>query len=111
MIVFQIIAVLFAFLMIYIVNIHRRKHSLSTNEVWFWYFIWISFIIVSFFPQTLVGIAESLHFARTFDLLVVIAMMILTTIVVIGYFAQKDAAKKLEEYVRKEAIKKAKTHE
>ena len=105
--IFQLISILFALCMMYIVNIHRRKHALSPNEVLFWYLIWAGFILAALFPETLLGVAERLRFARTFDFLVVVAMMILTTVVIISYFSQKDSAKKLEEYVRDEAMRDA----
>lgn len=103
--IFQIISTLFALFMMYVVNIHRRKHALSKIEVLAWMSMWMVFIIIALFPNLLLGVVDILHFARVFDLLVVMAMMILTTIVVISYFSQKDSKKKLEEFVRKEALK------
>ena len=38
--IFQVIALLFALLMMYVVNIHRRKLRLSLIEVAFWFSMW-----------------------------------------------------------------------
>lgn len=103
--IFQLIATIFAATMLYIVNIHKRKLSLSKIEVTFWYSLWLVFILFALWPDLLLGIVAILHFSRVFDLLLVLAMMVLTTIVVMSYFGQKEAAKKLEDYVRQQAIK------
>jgi hypothetical protein len=106
--IFQMGAVLFALFMLYVVNIHRRKLQLSRAEVFFWYSIWLLFMVVSIFPQLLVGIAQRLNFARVFDFLVVVALMIITIIVITNYFIQRDNAQKLEDLVRDIAIKQVK---
>ncbi len=102
--VFQIGSTLFALFMLYVVNIHRRKLQLSRAEVFFWYSMWIFFIVVSLFPQLLMGIAQSLSFARVFDFLVVISFMALTVIVITSYFIERENARKLEEIARAVAI-------
>ncbi len=102
--IFQIGATLFALFMIYVVTIHKNKSQLSIIEMSFWYSMWGFFIIVSLFPDLLRGITQALHFQRTFDLLLVLALMVLTVLVVLSYFVQKENQKKLEEFVRKRAI-------
>lgn len=104
--IFQIGSVLFALLMMYIVNIHRKKSRLSPLEVSFWYSVWILFVVIALFPDLLTGVTNILHFSRVFDLLVVIGMMILTLLVISNYFQQKENTQKLNEFVRKEAMKR-----
>lgn len=102
--IFQIIATLFALFMLYIVNIHKKKKTLSPFEVLFWYLVWILFIVIAIFPESLLGIAQNLRFARVFDLLTVAAFMVLTVVVLLSYFQQKENSKKIEEYIRKNAL-------
>lgn len=102
--IFQIGSTLFALFMIYVVTIHKKKSKLSVVEISFWYSMWIFFIIISLFPNLLLGITHKLSFQRVFDLLVVLAFMVLTLIVVLSYFMQKENQKKLEQFVRKQAI-------
>ena len=102
--IFQIGATLFAFFMMYVVTIHKNKTKLSKVEVSFWYAMWALFIVISLFPNLLLGITQRLNFSRVFDLLLVLALMVLTVIVVLSYFIQKENQKKLEEFVRKQAI-------
>ena len=102
--IFQIGATLFALFMMYVVSIHRRKSRLSLFEVGFWYSMWFVFIVISIFPNLLLGISGALNFQRVFDLLLVLALMVLTGLVVLSYFTQKENKRKLEEFVRKQAI-------
>lgn len=103
--IFQIAATLFALFMIYVVSIHRR-HILNRIEVFCWYSLWVLFIIFALFPNLLLGITDTLHFSRVFDLLLVGALMVLTVIIVMSYFAQKENTRKIEEVVRKMALDK-----
>lgn len=104
MTVFQMVALLFALFMIYVVSIHRKKKTLSFTETSFWCTTWVVFAIISLFPDLLLGITTALHFSRVFDLLVVIALMVLTIIIFVNYFAQKEGKRKLESIVRERAI-------
>lgn len=106
--IFQICASFFALFMLYVVTIHKRKAKLSLMEVSFWYGMWFFFIIISLFPELLNGIAQGLYFARVFDLLIVVALMIITVIVVLNYFTQKQNQKILEDFVRRLAINEKK---
>lgn len=106
--IFQIGATLFAILMMYVTRIHKTKLNFSKTEALAWYTLWIVFIVVALFPDLLKGITDLLNFARVFDLLLVGALMILTTIVVMTHFKQRESSKKWEEFIRQKAIEGAK---
>lgn len=103
--IFQLGSAVFALCMLYVVQIHRRKLSLSMIEMLAWRSMWIIFIFLSLFPQSLTGVVDALHFARVFDLLLVMALMVLTILVVTSYFRQRENGKKLEDLVRSIAVK------
>ncbi len=104
--VFQILAALFALFMIYWVRSNQKRNHLSKIEASLWYSIWSVFIILSIFPNLLIGITSTLHFARVFDLLVVVAFMIIATLNFYVYLKNKKIEQKLEELVRKITINK-----
>jgi hypothetical protein len=104
MTIFQVIATLFALFMMYVVRIHGQKKTLGPIELSVWYSVWIVFIIISIFPNLLLGIVGVLHFSRVFDLLLVMALMVLTVVIFLSYFAQKAAIKKLERFVSLQAV-------
>lgn len=104
MTIFQIISALFALFMMYVVSLHGKKKNLSQAEVLAWNSVWVGFIGIALFPDLLLGITGFLSFARVFDLLVVIAFMILSVVVFMSYFTVKTLQKKLEEAIRNEAL-------
>lgn len=105
--IFQIIAVCFALFMVYVARVKSRKYRLSALETWGWYGIWALFALLAIFPNALLGVVHTLKFGRVFDLLVVGAMMVLSTLVFFLYFTVKGLQKKLEKFVRNEALKEA----
>jgi len=102
--IFQIIATLFALFMLYVTRTHTLKQRFSVTETLFWYSLWGVFIFSALFPDLLKGLTDSLHFSRVFDLLLVGALMILTVIVVMNYFQQRENARKWEEFIRQRVI-------
>ena len=103
--IFQVVAVLFALFMIYVIRLKSKKYHLKKLEIALWYLVWIGFIILAIFPDLLLGVVHTLNFSRVFDLLVVIAFMVISGLLVFLYFDIKDLRLKLEKYVRQEAIK------
>lgn len=103
--IFQILATCFGLFMLYVVSIHHKKAALARLEVSFWYTTWICFVVIAIFPQLLEGLSGVLRFARVFDLLVVGALMILTVVIISSYFHQKVTQRRLDELVRKIAIR------
>lgn len=106
--IFQIIAVLFAFFMLYVTRTHLLKLRFSRFEAFFWYSLWGVFMVAAVFPDLLKSVAQLLHFTRVFDLLLVGALMVLTTVVILSYFHQRETAQKWEEFIRRRAIEATK---
>lgn len=102
--IFQIFASLFALFMLYWVRSNQKRGNLSAVEASFWLSIWAIFIILSLFPNLLLGISNLFHFARVFDLLVVGAFMVLTILFFQVYLRMSKVERKLEKVVRKRAI-------
>jgi hypothetical protein len=105
--IFQIVSVLFALFMIYVVSIHGKKRTLTVMETSFWFSTWGFFIVIATFPAILTGISNALKFSRVFDLLLVVALMVLSCLVFFSYFKQKELMFKIENLVRKTALEKA----
>ena len=104
--IFQIGATLFAIFMLYWVRNNQKRGFLNTLEASFWYSVWSLFIVISLFPQLLLGIVQILHFSRVFDLLTVLAFIILTILLFSVYLKNKKLEQKIEEIVRKIALEK-----
>lgn len=104
MLLFQAFAVFFAIFMIYVIRIHYQKKHFDHFEFGMWLAIWVGFIFLSLFPQTIRGVAETFRIGRVFDAIVILAFMVLTTVTILNRFAIKRLEKKLEEKVRAAAL-------
>ncbi len=104
--IFQVIASLFALFMIYTVTLYYKKKTLSSFESSFWIALWGLFVVISIFPDLLMGISNTLKFSRVFDLLLVAALMILSVITFINYFTHKKLESRIEKIVREDALHK-----
>lgn len=100
----QIVSVLFGLFMMYTVRIHHRKQHIDSMEYGIWMGLWGVFIFLAIFPQTVNGVVQTLNIARVFDLLVIIALMIVVFLTFLNRIEQKRMDKKLEQLVRKKAI-------
>lgn len=94
--------------MLYVIRIHRRKSHLDAFEYGVWLAVWSVFIILTIFPQFVLGIAQTLRIGRVFDLLVIVALMIIVTLTFLNRVETKKLEKKIEELIRKRAINEKK---
>lgn len=104
MILLQILSLLFGLFMLYTVRIHLMKQHIQKTEFYLWIFVWLVFIFLAIFPQSTASITQSLKISRVFDLLVIIAMIILSYLTFVNRIAYKQLEKKLEKIIRKNSI-------
>jgi hypothetical protein len=104
----QIIAVLFAIFMLYVAFLHWKRKDINGKEIFFWGVLWLGFIVITLFPDILQNITEKLFFTRVMDFLMVIAFMILAFLGFQNHVSNRKMERKIEELVRKEALKDAK---
>ena len=101
----QIMGILFALVMLYITFLHQKRKEFSRSELSFWAVLWLVFIYVTIFPTSLGFIVKTLSFNRPFELLVVLGFFFVISLGFYNYFITKDNKKKIEEIVRKIALK------
>jgi len=104
----QIIAIIFAFLMIYFAILHRKRGELDRTEILSWVIIWIMIIIIVVFPELLRKLAQTFFITRLFDLMVVGGFILVIAMVARTYVSTKKMEKKMEELIRSEALKDVK---
>ena len=107
-VVLQFLGISFSLAMVYFALLNYRRGELNGVETFFWFIIWTVAIIVVVFPDLLRVFASTFLFARLFDLLVVGALFVIVVMVSRAYIATKRIERKLEKYVRREALKDVK---
>jgi hypothetical protein len=102
----QIIALFFAFVMIYFAVLHYKRGELNGMEVGSWLIMWTVAIVIVIFPNLLQGFAKTVLVTRVFDLMDIAGFILVISLVSIAYLRTKRLEKKLEDLVRREALKK-----
>lgn len=102
----QIIALLFAFTMVYFAVLNYKRGELSSTEVGSWVIMWIATIVIVVFPTLLQDFAKTFSVARVFDLMVIGGFVVVITLVGSAYIRTKRLEKKLGDLVRRDALKK-----
>lgn len=100
----QIIAIIFALIMVYFAYLHFRRGDLNKIEMTLWFLVWAFTVVVVFFPDILRAFSKTYLSTRLFDLMVVGAIILIMTMVSVVYIKVRTMDKRLEEYVRKEAL-------
>ena len=101
----QITAIIFALFMIYLAVIHYKKGQLNGIEIFSWVLIWIVAIFVVAFPEILRTYAKTFFVTRVFDLMVVGGFILVVSLVSAAYLKSKRNEKRLEDLIRKIALK------
>jgi hypothetical protein len=104
----QIIAILFSFSMIYFAVLHYKRGELNGMEISSWLVMWTITIVIVVFPVLLEGFAKTFLVTRVFDLMVIGGFILVIFLVSAAYIRTKRLEKKLEDLVRREALKKNK---
>lgn len=102
----QIIALLFAFSMVYFAVLHYKRGEINGTEIVSWLTMWTLAIIVIVFPELLRTFASTFLVTRVFDLMTIGGFVLVISMVSVAYIRTKKLEKKLEELVRKQALKK-----
>ena len=103
----QILGILFGLFMIYITFISGKRREFTTKEGGFWIIVWVLFILVSLFPRGLDFLIKGvLKLQRPLDFFIIAGFMFMIGFIFYSYTLIRKSQKKLEEIVRKMAMKK-----
>ncbi len=104
----QIIGILFSLIMIYFALLHYKKGQLNGMEISSWIIIWVIVILVVIFPEVVRIYANSFAVSRVLDLLIAGAFVVVFVMVSSAYIRVSTLEKRIEELVRKLAVKEKK---
>lgn len=104
MIGIQIVAIIFAIWMIYFSYLHFRRGEFKKIEFFLWQILWLGLILVVVFPVSVKFILDTFSIGRTFDLVVIVGMVVLFGITFRNYVIVKRMEKKMEDFMRQELI-------
>lgn len=104
MIGIQIVAIIFALFMMYFSYLHYRRREFTAMEFSFWMTLWVGLAFIVIFPRSASFILRTFSISRTFDLVIIVAIIVLFGVTFRNYVILKRVAKKVEEFVRAHAL-------
>lgn len=103
----QIISIMFAIFMMYLVRLHFKRNNIGRKEYLFWNTAWIVFIVFALLPHLLTPVLTKLSVVRALDFLMIVAFMILTYIMFSDHIAIRDLYRKTDKLVSDQSKKNA----
>lgn len=104
----QITGILFSLSMIYFALLHYKKGNLSGMEIYSWIAIWVAVILIVLFPEIVRTYAVSFSVSRVLDLLIAGGFIVVIIMVTSAYLRVSQTEKRIDELVRKLALKEKK---
>ncbi len=104
----QLVAIIFALTMIYLAVLNYRRNEIDKMELISWILIWTLTVVVVIFPEILRVFSRRFFITRLFDMMVVGGFILVIFMVAKTYVRSRKMEKKLEELIRKDALKNAK---
>src|SRR3989344_6288950 len=101
----QIIALVFTLIMVYFTYLHYRRNEVNGIEALFLFVSWIGAILIVLFPNIFSTFSNAVAISRPFDLAVIGGVMFVIPLVYSSYVRTKRLEKRIEQYVREEALK------
>lgn len=101
----QIIGLIFGLAMAYFIFLHYRRKEFSRMQFFMWEIIWVIYIIFILFPNISSGLIYRLGIVRAMDLFTILGFMFIFFFSFFNYFSILKIKNKIEENVRREALK------
>lgn len=101
----QIVALVFALIMIYFAYLHYRRGEIGGFEILFWVAAWIGAIVIAVFPEIFRAFSATIAISRTFDLAMIGGFILVIPLTYFAYIRTKRLEKKFEEFIRDESLK------
>lgn len=101
----QIIALIFALIMIYFAYLHYKRGEINGLEISLWFIAWIGAIFMVLFPEIFRIFSASIAISRAFDLAMIGAFILVIPLTYVAYIRTKRLEKKFEEIIRQNALK------
>lgn len=101
----QVIALIFSLVMIYFAYLHYRRGEINGLEISLWLIAWVGAIFIALFPEIFRVFSSTIAISRAFDLAMIGGFILIVPIVYSSYVRTKRIEKKIEDLIRKDALK------
>jgi hypothetical protein len=103
----QIVGLIFALIMSYLIFLNFKRKEINIAEFVFWLVIWALFVVLTFAPRIVDPLLQSLHIVRALDFYVIIGFMFLFVFNFAIYRIVRKNDRKVELIVQRIAYRDA----
>lgn len=111
MITIQLIGVVVGLAAIHITYLYYKRANFTKKEVLLWVGIWLAFIFVAIFPNSVRPVVGYLGLQRPMDLIMIVAFIILFALSFHNYVVTNRISRQVEKLVRKIALTQIKNND
>ena len=104
--VLQLLGVGYILVMVYLSFLYYKRNNYSVQSFLFWCAVWLFGGLLLAFPESISAFTQKLTFARVIDFYLVAGLMFFSIICFLNYATVKRNEAKIEELVRKTALKR-----
>jgi len=105
----QIVGIAFGIIFIYLTFLSKKKGEINSTESIFWSVVWLALIFVSIFPGMLsILVKDVFNISRTLDFIIIMSFLLMFGIIFYMFSLTRKTNLKVEELVRKLAVKEIK---
>ena len=104
MIPIQLLGVVIGLLAIHLTHLYYKRANFTKMELLLWLGVWIAFIFVAIFPNSMRPIVGYFGLQRPMDLIMLIAFVILFVLTFQNYIINRKQEKRLESLIRDLAL-------
>ena len=104
----QLIGVAYVLFMVYLTFLYYKRNNYSVQSFVFWVVVWAVGGVLVLFPNTTGVFLQQFHVARVIDFYLILGLMFFSAICFINFVTTRRTEEKVEELVRKIAIRKGK---
>lgn len=105
MIGIQLIGIVVALAAVHLTHLYYKRSHFSKKELLFWAGLWLIFMLVAVFPQSVFPVTSYLGLARPMDLIMIIAFIVLFALAFHNYILGRKQERQLERLVRETALR------
>src|SRR3989344_3361983 len=109
--VIQILGIGYLLVMLYLSFLYYKKNHYTLRSFLFWVAVWAISVLLLAFPRTSSLLTQTLNVPRVIDFYLILGLMFFSIICFLSFMAVKRNEARVEELVRRLALKDAKRKE
>jgi hypothetical protein len=104
--VIQVLGIAYLLIMLYLTFLYYKRNQYTLRNFLFWIGVWVLGVLLLLVPKTTSLLTQQLNVPRVIDFYLILGLMFFSVICFLSYAQVKRNEQKVEELVRKLALRK-----